>query len=96
MTRGKERCVRLELFHGPGGFLFEIVVFGIFLLHVLVGQMGEQIAVVRIEVEHGQANVTRVVENDQRFHTGDQHVTTNVELLPVNQQRIHDVSAHTG
>ena len=50
----------------------------------LIGEMSEKISVVRIEVEHGETNVTGMIENDQWFDTGDQHVTTNVELLAVD------------
>ena len=54
--------------------------------------MSEEISIVGIEVEHRQSDITGMIENDQGFDTGDQHVATDVELLPVNQQRIHDVS----
>lgn len=59
----------------------------------LIGQMSEQISVVRVEIEHRQTNVARVIEYDQRLDARDQHVTANVELLAVNQERIHDVSS---
>ena len=54
--------------------------------------MSEKVAVVGIEVKHGESEVTGMIENDQWFDIGDEHITTNVEFLSVDQQGIGNVT----
>ena len=57
----------------------------------LIGEMSKKVAVIGIEVKHGQSKVARMIENDQWFDIGDKHITTNIEFLSMNQQGIGNV-----
>ena len=62
----------------------------------LVGEVGNEVLCVVVVLVHGESDVAAVVEHQVGDGVGHQHVTPNVKLATLYQQRVVDIPENKG